>query len=152
MLTEQNKRLAQRSFDELHNQGNLTLAEEIVSADFVNHDAPPDAPGGPAGLRAVVTMLRTAFPDLYITVEEMIAEGDTVVARTTMRGTHRGPFFGIPPTGRKVEQQQVHVLRFAGGRTIEHRSVRDDLGLLRQLGVIPEAPPLVRGSVTLPVQ
>jgi steroid delta-isomerase-like uncharacterized protein len=141
MSAEQNKRLVQRSFDELHNQGNLAVADELISVDFVNHDAPPDAPAGPTGVRATITMLRTAFPDLHIDVEDLIAEGDTVVARTTLRGTHKGQFFGIPPTGRRVEQKQIHILRFVDGKAAELRSVRDDLGLMRQLGAIPAMAP-----------
>jgi steroid delta-isomerase-like uncharacterized protein len=138
MSADDNKRLVQQGFDRLFNQGQLALADELVSADFLNHDAPPDAPRGPAGLRSVVTMLRTAFPDLQIKTAEMVAEGDKVAVRATLRGTHTGPFMGIPPTGRRVEQEQIHILRFAGGKTVEHWAVRDDLGLLRQLGVIPE--------------
>jgi steroid delta-isomerase-like uncharacterized protein len=141
MSPEQNKHLVERSFEELHNQGNLSLVEELVSADFVNHDAPPNTPGGPAGLRAIVTMLRTAFPDLRIDINELIAEGDKVVARTTFRGTQSGPFFGIPPTGRHVEQEQIHILRFVDGKAVEHRAVRDDLTMMRQLGVIPPSAP-----------
>ena len=137
MSTEANKRLVQQGFQRLMNQGELALADELVSADFLNHDAPPGAPPGPAGLRQIVTMLRTAFPDLHQEIEEMVAEGDTVVFRTTMRGTHSGPFMGIAPTGRRVEQQQIHIFRFADGKTVEHRAVRDDLGMLQQLGVVP---------------
>ncbi len=137
MSVEANKRLVQEGFQRLMNQGELALADELVSADFLNHDAPPGAPRGPAGLRGVVTMLRTAFPDLRIDTEELIAEGDKVVARTTLRGTRQGPFMGIPPTGRRFEQQQIHILRFVDGKAVEHRAVRDDLGMLQQLGVIP---------------
>ena len=137
MLVDDNKRQVAYTFAELFNRGDLGLADELVSADFLNHDAPPDAPRGPSGLRHVVTLLRTAFPDIHYETEEMIAEGDKVVVRTTMSGTHRGPFFGIAPTGRRVVQEQVHILRFKDGKAVEHRAVRDDLGMLRQLGVIP---------------
>ena len=89
----------------------------------------------------MAAMLRTAFPDIRYTTEEVIGEGDTVVARTTLRGTHTGPFLGLAPTGRRVEQAQIHILRFAGGKAVEHRAVRDDLGLLRQLGAIPARDP-----------
>ena len=137
MTTEDNKQLVQHAFARLFNHGELALADELVSADFLNHEAPPDAPRGPAGLRYIVTMLRTAFPDLHYDTEELIAEGDKVVARTTMRGTHLGPYLGIPPTGRRFEQKQIHILRFVDGKAVEHRAVRDDLGMLQQLGVIP---------------
>jgi steroid delta-isomerase-like uncharacterized protein len=137
MSKEQNKQLVQRGFEGLMNRGELALADELVSAGFLNHEAPPDAPRGPAGLRGVVTMLRTAFPDLHMEVAELIAEGDKVVARTTLHGTHTGPFMGIPPTGRRFAQEQIHIFRFADGKAVEHRAVRDDLAMLQQLGVIP---------------
>jgi len=137
MSTEVNKQLVERGFQRLMNNGELALADELVSADFFNHEAPPDAPRGPAGLRGMVTMLRTAFPDLHIEIAELIAEGDKVVARTTLQGTHTGPYMGIPPTGRRFVQDQIHILSFADGKAIEHRAVRDDLGMLQQLGVIP---------------
>jgi steroid delta-isomerase-like uncharacterized protein len=137
MSTEENKHLVRYTFERLMNSGELSLADELVSDDFLNHDAPPDAPRGPAGLRFIVTMLRTAFPDLHFDTEEVIAEDDKVVARTTLRGTHTGPFMGIPPTGRRFEQQQIHILRLADGKAVEHRAVRDDLGMMQQLGVIP---------------
>jgi predicted ester cyclase len=105
---------------------------------LVGDDAPPDVPRGLEGLRQIVTMLRTAFPDLHYETKEVIAESDWVAARTILYGTHNGPFFGIPPTGRRVVQEQMHLIRFANGKGVEHRAVRDDLGLLRQLGVIPE--------------
>ncbi|MGH2587705.1 MAG: ester cyclase, partial [Dehalococcoidia bacterium] len=75
-------------------------------------------------------------------VAELIAEGDKVVARTTLRGTHNGPFMGIEPTGRRVVQEQIHILRFADGKAFEHRAVRDDLGMMQQLGVVPAPEPV----------
>ena len=140
MSIEQNKHSVQRAFDGLFSRGELTLADELVSADFLNHEAPPDAPRGPAGLRQLVTMLRTAFPDIHYEVVELFAEDDKVAARTILRGTHLGMFMGFPPTGRPVVQEQIHILRFADGMVAEHRAVRDDLGMLQQLGVIPIHP------------
>jgi steroid delta-isomerase-like uncharacterized protein len=137
MSTEANKQLVERGFQRLMNNGELAIADELVSADFLNHEAPPEAPRGPAGLRGMVTMLRTAFPDFHIEVAELIAEGDKVVARTTLHGTHTGPFMGIAPTGRRFEQEQIHIFRFADGKAIEHRAVRDDFSMMQQLGVIP---------------
>jgi predicted ester cyclase len=142
MSMGENKRVVEQGFQRLMNEGELALADDLVSEDFVNHDAPPGAPGGPVGLRQIVTMLRTAFPDLHQQIEEVIAADEMVVVRTTMTGTHTGPFpgaplRGIPPTGRRFAQQQVHIFRFAGGKAVEHRAVRDDLGMLQQLGVIP---------------
>lgn len=81
--------------------------------------------------------LRTAIPDLHYTIEDVIAEGDTVAGRVTMSGTHHGPYMGIPPTGRSFRVAEMHFVRFRDGKGIEHRAVRDDLGMMRQLGVIP---------------
>jgi predicted ester cyclase len=140
MSVEANKQNVQQTFAALFNSGDLAIADELVSADFVNHEVPPDAPRGPDGLRQIVTMLRTAFPDLRYETKEVIAEGDWVAVRTILHGTHNGPFFGIAPTGRQVMQEQIHLIRFADGKGVEHRAVRDDLGLLRQLGVVPDHP------------
>jgi predicted ester cyclase len=137
MSIEHNKKLVEYTFERLFNHGEISIADEVVSEEFINYDAPPDAPTGPAGLRYIVTQLRTAFPDIHFEVEEMVAEDDKVVARTTMSGTHLGDFFGIAPTGRRVAQEQIHILRFENGKTVEHRAVRDDLGTMQQLGVIP---------------
>ncbi|NTV09570.1 MAG: ester cyclase [Zoogloea sp.] len=130
------KEQVRRTYERLFNRGELALADELVGAEFLNHGAPPEAPRGPAGLRATVTMLRTAFPDLHFTLEELIAEGDLVAVRATMRGTQRGPFMGIAPTNRAVEQAGIHIIRFADGKAVEHWGVHDDLGMLKQLGVI----------------
>jgi predicted ester cyclase len=140
MSVEANKRRVEHGFARLFNHGELAEAENLVGPDYRSHDAPPDVPRGPAGLRGMVTLLRTAFPDIHYETEEVIAEGDKVAVRTTMTGTQTGPFFGIPPTGRRVRrvrQEQIHILRFVDGKAVEHRAVRDDLGMLRQLGVIP---------------
>jgi steroid delta-isomerase-like uncharacterized protein len=135
---EGNKAQFRRTYAEVFNQGNLSIAEELVAPDCVNHEIPPGMNNrGPEQLRQVVTMLRTAFPDLHYTIEELVAEGDTVVGRVTMSGTHQGPLMGIAPTGRSVRQAQVHIVRFRDGKGVEHRGLRDDLGLMQQLGVIP---------------
>ena len=137
MSAELHKTLVRRTFDEVMSKGNLSILDEVIGEDYVNHDAPPQVAHGTAGMRAMVTMLRTAFPDLHIQIEELIADDEKVVARTIMTGTHRGPFFGIPATGRSVRQDQVHIIRFASGKGVEHRAVRDDLALMQQLGVVP---------------
>lgn len=135
---EENKAHYRRTFEEVFNQGNLALVDELVAPDFLNHEVPPGMNNrGPDSTRQVVTMLRTAFPDLHFTIEDLVAEGDTVASRVTMSGTHLGPFQGIPPTGRSFQQAHMHFVRFRDGKAIEHRAVRDDLGMMRQLGVIP---------------
>jgi steroid delta-isomerase-like uncharacterized protein len=134
----ENKAQIRRIYEEMFNQGNLVIADELIAPDFFNHAAPPGMNSrGPESMRQLITMLSTAFPDMYYTVEELVAEGDTVVTRVTVSGTHRGPFQDIPPTGRSIRQAQMHFIRFHDGKAVEHRAVRDDLGLMQQLGVIP---------------
>ena len=133
----ENKALFRRTYEEFFNQRNDSIADELVAPDFINHDAPPGRNRGPESMRGLAAWLRAAFPDLQFTVEELIAEGDTVVGHVTMSGTHEGPFQGVPATGRSVQQAQAHFVRFRDGKAIEHRAVRDDLGLMQQLGVIP---------------
>ena len=134
---EENKALYRRTFEEVFNQGNLAIVDDLVAPDYLNHEVPPGMNNrGPDSTRQIVRMLRTAFPDLHFTIEDLVAEGDTVAGRVTMSGTHLGPFQGIPPTGRSFEQAHMHFVRFRDGKAIEHRAVRDDLGMMRQLGLI----------------
>ena len=137
---EENKAQFRRAYEEVLNQGNLSVADELVAPDFIDHEAEahPGRNRGPESMREVATMLRTAFPNLHFTIEELVAEGDTVVGRLTMSGTHEGPLMGMPPTGRSMRQDHMHFVRFRDGKAIEHWGVRDDLGMMRQLGVIPE--------------
>jgi len=136
--TETNKAQFRRTYEEMFNQGNLANVYELIAPDCINHEVPSGMNNrGPETMRQVVMMLRTAFPDLHFTIEELVAEGDTVVGRVTMSGTHQGTLMGIAPTGRSVRQAQAHFVRFRDGQGIEHRAVRDDLGMMQQLGVIP---------------
>jgi len=137
---ERNKALTRRIYEELYTAGRLELADELYSADFKNHAEPTHGPG-PEPVKCLVVMLRTAFTDGCWEIDDLLAEGDRVVLRTTYRGTHLGPFRGHPATGRSFAQPQIHIQRFAGGRTVEHWAVRDTLGLLRQLGLLPQLGP-----------
>jgi steroid delta-isomerase-like uncharacterized protein len=135
---ERNKAGFRRTYEEVLNQGDLSAVEELVAEEFLNHEAPPGRDRGPESMRGLAHMLRTAFPDLHFAIEELVAEGDTVAGRVTMSGTHEGPFMGMPPTGHTVRQDQMHIVRFRDGKAIEHWGVRDDSGMMRQLGVIAE--------------
>ncbi len=128
--------LFRRTYEELLNGGDLSVADELVAPEFVNHEAPPGRDRGPESMRGLATMLRTAFPDLHFEIEELVGEGEVVAGRLTMSGTHEGPLMGTPPTGHSVRQEQMHFVRFEGGKAVEHWGVRDDLGMMRQLGVI----------------
>lgn len=110
----------------------------MIDPECLDHEAHPGGNRGPESMRGLITMLRTAFPDLRFTIEELIAEGDTVAGRLTMNGTHTGPLMGMPPTGRAVRQAHMHFVRFRDGKAIEHWGVRDDMGMMRQMGLMPE--------------
>jgi steroid delta-isomerase-like uncharacterized protein len=138
MSLDANKTLARRIWDDVFNNRNLGVADELVAPDAVNHEAGPGASSrGPESLKAAVTWLATAFPDVHMAIDDMLAEGDKVVVQTTMSGTHQGAFMGIAPTGRRVAQRQVHFLRIKDGKAVEHWAVRDDLAFVQQLGAAP---------------
>jgi predicted ester cyclase len=134
---EQNKVLVRRLMEDDISRGDEATAEAIIHPNFFDHTNPPGMQHGLDGHKAIVRLFRGIFPDLEWRIDDLIAEGDKVVARTTMRGTQRGEFFGIPPAGRAVEMNGVHVMRIADGKIIEHWGSNDDLGLMRQLGAIP---------------
>ena len=131
---EAHKALVQQFVDEFWNRGKLDAADELMTRDAVIHEP---VVGTPEDLKAVATMMREAFPDWHSTVEEMLVEGNRVVERWTGRGTHRGEFQGIPPTGKQVAVPGVVFYRIAGGKIAEFRGQFDRMSLMQQLGVIP---------------
>ncbi len=135
--TEQNKVVIRRFYEELLSQGNLAVADELCAPDFIAHFLPPDMPPGVAGLKQLVGMYRVAFPDLESTIEDLIAQGDTVVARAVTRGTNQGEFLGLPASGKQVAVAGIDMFRLEDGKIVEQWLNRDDLGLLQQVGVIP---------------
>ena len=137
MLTEANKASVRRFYDEAFNKKNRAAIDEFIDPNQVDHAAPPGTPGGLAGAKQTIGMYLTAFPDLHFTVEDMIADGDKLVARLTVRGTQQGAFMGIPPTGKHVTVTAIDISRMAGGKSVEHWIEMDTLGMMQQLGVIP---------------
>jgi steroid delta-isomerase-like uncharacterized protein len=143
MSVEENKKIVRRIYDELWNGRNLELADELIAEDGSNYDTGLIAhPFDPEQMKGTIRMVTSGFPDNVHRVEEIIAEGDTVVARVTLTGTHEGEFMGIPPTGRKIAVNEIHIYRLEDGKAVEHRVGRDDLGAMRQLGVIADAVPV----------
>lgn len=130
---EAHKAVVTRFVDEFWSGGNLDAADDLMTHDVVIHEPPV---GGREELKAFATALRTAFPDWHSTVEEMLVEGDRVVERWTGYGTHRGPFQGIAPTGKRVAVPGVVFYRITNGQIAEFRGWFDRLSLLQQLGVI----------------
>ena len=137
MSLEANKALVRRYFEEGWNQGNLEVADAILSSSFALHNPNlPQPVRGIEGLKQVITRFRAAFPDLYVAINQLIAEGDTVMARTTARGTHQGQFQNIAPTGKAIAYSSIGIFRVVGGRIEEVYVINDTLGLLQQLGAV----------------
>lgn len=136
MSTEANKAVVRRMFEEAWNRGDLDVVDELLAADARDH-RDPDVPSFPDHLKEMIILHRRAFPDLRYTVEDLIAEGDKVACRLTLTGTHRGTFRGIPPTGRTIAVEQIHIVRVVEGKGREHWAALELLDLLRQLGALP---------------
>ena len=137
MSIEHNKQLVTRFVEEFWNRGDLAAADEVMAADATIH-MPTGEVVGPAGLKGFAQAWRGAFPDWQATCEELVAEGDAVAERWTGRGTHRGELRGIAATGRPVEVPGTVFYRIVGDRIVEFRGQFDVLGLMRQLGALPQ--------------
>jgi predicted ester cyclase len=118
-----------------YGRGRYELAEEAVTAGYVDHEAPAGTPVGPVGANAVLRWLRGAFSDLSYEIEDVFAAEDKVAIRLTTRGTHDGEFMGKPPTGRRFEMEAIHIYRIEDGRVAEHWAKRDDVALAQQIGL-----------------
>jgi predicted ester cyclase len=141
MSTEENKANARRFYEEVWNQGNVAALNELMSPSAVAHQLPPGVPSGISGFKLYVKAYRVVFPDAHFAVEDLIAEGDKVVVRWTMTGTHKGrlPFLpGMHPTGKRVTLRGLTLLRYgAAGKIAESWANTDPLGLMRQVGTLP---------------
>jgi steroid delta-isomerase-like uncharacterized protein len=137
-MTAETSKLVMSRFVDFINTASEQLAAELISPDASFHvPGRPEPVVGPAGYLEIIGMMRGGFPDVQWTLEELIVEGEKVAARFTMRGTHQGTFFGVPPTGKKVEIQAMNFYRLSGGQFIEERGQPDLLSLLQQIGAIP---------------
>ena len=136
-MSEENKALAIRSW-EIVSQRNPDVIDEVYAPNFVWHEPDQDIQG-PEEAKQFVAMFFEAFPDINITIEDAIAEGDKVVTRWTIGGTHQGEIedFG-PPTGRQMELEGITIHRFEGGKIVEEWERYDNLGMMQQLGLVPE--------------
>ena len=137
-MSEQNKVIVRRMYDEVVGQGKLDLIDELVDPDVVEHEEFPGIPPGREGVKEFFSMFRSAFPDLQFAVEDMVAEGDKVAARITIRGTHKGPFLDIAPTGKQITVDAIDIFRFASGKIVDHWGVTDQMIMMQQLGAIPQ--------------
>ena len=140
MLIEENKAVVRRYAEQVWNAGDLTAVEEFIAPAYIRHD--PGLPmevRGPDGVRAVISAYRTAFPDLHLILDDTLADGDKVVLRLTVRGTHQGDLMGIPPSGQGVEITAIEIFRLDGGKIVEQWVAVDNLGLMRQIGALATA-------------
>lgn len=127
-----------KRFVEFINTADEQLAQQVIAPD-AEFDAPTHGEPlrGPAGYLALLALLRSGFPDIHWTLEETITEGNKVAARFTMQGTHRGDFFGTPPTGNKISVRALNFYQFADGKIVREQGQPDLLGLLQQIGAVP---------------
>ena len=139
-MSEENKALVRRYFEEIWDKGNLDLAEELFATNFVRY-GPTATEGvvrGLEGFKRLVSMYRNAFPDLHIPIEDLLGEGDRVVTRWTARGTHQGELMGIAPTGNQASVTGIIVDRISGGKIEEEWVDYDTLHLMQQIGAVPQ--------------
>lgn len=136
MTAEENKALVLRYIDEVWNGHDLGAIDELVSPGYVNHAASTEEYRR-GGARRIWEWVLSVFPDHRFDVDDVAADGQTVAVRGTMVGTHEGELMGIAPTGERVAVQQSHWFRVVDEKIAEHWAVRDDLGMMRQLGVMP---------------
>ena len=137
LMKKRTDTLVKQLFEEAFNQGNLAKVDDVLAPDHYAHITIGGAPNGPQGLKLMIAIFRTAFPDLLCTVDDEIVEGDRFAVRWTMRGTHKGPFLGNQPTGGPVEMQGMIFARLENGRMVEDWTLIDQMGILQQIGVIP---------------
>lgn len=137
-MSEENKAIVRRLVDELWTKGSLSLADELFADNYSHHDpSTPDFGLGPEAEKKRVALYRVAFPDLQFTIEDMVAEGDTVTYRWSSTGTHLGPLNVIPPSEKKVSVSGMTFYRFAAGKIVEGWVNWDSLTLLQELAVVP---------------
>ena len=139
-MTEENKRLVRQVYEDIRSEGNLDLVDEIFSPDYLGHDptAEPEEIRGRESFKEQTIGYRSVFPDLWFTIDSLVAEGEEVVARWTARGTHRGSMAGEEPTGKAIEVTGFGSWRIENGLVAEHWGVFDVMRLLRGIGVLPE--------------
>jgi steroid delta-isomerase-like uncharacterized protein len=137
-MTAGSNKLLMNGFTDFINTASEDLAAELISPNAVFHvPGRPEPLQGPSGYLTIIGMMRAGFPDIQWTLEETVAEGDKVAARFTMRGTHEGTFFGVPPSGRKINVKAMNLYRFTSGKIVEEHGQPDLLGLLQQIGAAP---------------
>lgn len=135
MSTENNKALVLSFYDAI-NSGDLDRFDDVISDDFIEHEEFPGLPTrGPESVKEQLAVFKTAFPDLQMKADDVLADGDRVVVRGTMTGTHRGEFMGAPPTNNNVSVQFIDIIEVHDGKATEHWGITDGAALMQQLGL-----------------
>ena len=139
MSTEENKAIARRALEELFSaQGDLDVADELIAPNYIGHDpVSPEDVHGPEGVKEFAGMYRNAFPDVQMSVEDQIAEGDMVATRWIASGTHQGDMMGIAPSGNRVTVSGTSIERIVDGKIEETWDNYDALGMMQQIGAVP---------------
>src|SRR6476620_7130327 len=138
-MSDTNKTVVRRLFDEVWNKGHQQIADELFAQNYNHHDSStPDLGRGPESEKKRATLYRNAFPDIRFTVEDLVAEGESVTARWSCHGTHKGDLNGIAPTGKQFTISGISVSRLSNGKMVEGWVNWDALGMMQQLGVVPE--------------
>jgi len=133
-MSDTNKAIVRRLIEEAQEAGNLSVVDEILADDFVDHTPLPGLPPTRDGVRILFGALRQAFPDLKVAIHEQIAEDERVMTRKSFIGTHRGEFLGIAGTGRPINFEVIDILTFRDQKIVGHRVILDNLALRQQLG------------------
>ncbi len=139
-MSEENQKQFRRMIEEAFLANRPDLIEEFATPDFIENEEMPGMPTGLEGVKAFISMMHEAFSDLTYDIQDQVAEGDKIWARVKMRGTHTGDFMGIPATNKSVEIDAIDIVRFEGGKAAEHWGITDAMGLMQQLGAMPEMP------------
>lgn len=130
--------ISRRLIEEVWNNRRLDVVNELIASTHINHDPnTPDLGSGPEGYKRLVTLYTTAFPDLRLTIEDTISEGDKLVISWSVSGTHKGDLRGTPPTNKKMSVEGITISRHANGKILDSRVSWDALGMMQQLGVVP---------------
>ena len=135
-MSEANKTIFRRFVDEVINRGDLGAVDELLAPHYLEHDPLPGMPGGREGAKQLFALLHAGFPDLSVTLEDLVAEGERVAVRSRWRGTHRGEFLGIRPTGRVIDFENLELVRIRQGQIVEHWGLGQASSVLHRLGSV----------------
>ena len=136
-MSEENKAFFHQFIDGMNAQ-DLDFIDRLLDPNFIEHDPEPGVEPTIAGMKQLMTMFYSAFPDLHVTINQLVSEGDIVAGHMTTEGTQTGEFMGIPASGKKISITEMHMVRIANGKAVEHWGLANAMAMMQQLGAIPE--------------